>query len=122
MPYASVQMRFMVNKSAGSDLIRIEVAIALPDSQEIIELVVEKGCTASEALGRSGLRARFPDMNFDAFDLGIFSRPLNGIELPLPGDYVLEADDRVELYRPLAMDPKQARMDRQNRQKRAQKK
>jgi len=37
---------------------------------------------------------------------------LNGKSMPLPKDYVLKARDRVEIYRGLLIDPKQARLKR----------
>jgi hypothetical protein len=93
-------------------LIRVEVVFAIPGDQTIVALSVEPGCTARQAMELSGFREKFPDTDFDTHSLGIFSRPLNGVELPLPEKYVLEEDDRVEIYRPLVRDPKQARLDR----------
>jgi len=90
----------------------VEVAFALPERQEIVELQVKKGCTAEEAIEYSGLKEKFPEPGFDDLARGVFSRPLNGVDLPLPQDYVLENADRIEIYRPLEKDPKQARIDR----------
>ena len=92
--------------------IKVEVAFALPDSQEVINFSVVKGCTAQQAVEKSGIHLKFPEIDFNNLTMGIFSRLLNGIELPLPADYVLEEEDRVEIYRPLLKDPKQARRDR----------
>ena len=92
--------------------IRVEVAYALSDNQTILELKVRKGCTALEAVELSGIRQQYPELQARELDMGVFSRPLNGITLPLPADYVLEEADRVEIYRPLEKDPKQARLDR----------
>lgn len=92
--------------------IRVEVAYALPSRQEIISLDVRSGCTAREAVALSGIDRLFPGLDLAHLDLGIFSRPLNGQALPLPDAYVLEAGDRVEIYRPLRKDPKQARLER----------
>ena len=44
--------------------------------------------------------------------MGIFSQPLNGKVLPEPSDYILQSGDRIEIYRPLLIDPKQARLNR----------
>ena len=41
-------------------MIRVEVAFARPDRQEIISLSVEEGTTAVEAVKRSGIVAIFP--------------------------------------------------------------
>lgn len=97
---------------AEGERIAVEVAYALPARQAVIALKVPKGTTALEAIALSGIRERFPDVVVDEAALGIFSRPLNGVDLPLPADYVLAANDRVEIYRPLLTDPKQARLAR----------
>ena len=94
------------------DEIRVEVAFALPDRQELVAISVVSGCTAQEAIELSGMRMKFPEFDLDSLELGIFSRPLNGVDLPLPGAYVLEENDRVEIYRPLLNDPKHARLER----------
>lgn len=96
----------------ADDMITVEVAYALPDHQEIISLSVEKGCSALEAARRSGIVQQFPEIDLEQADMGIFSKHLDGKALPLPGDYVLEPMDRVEIYRPLLIDPKQARLAR----------
>ena len=106
----------MDNLPTGGEMIRVEVAFATPDQQEIVELQVEQGCTAKEAVDKSGIADRFPAFPADSVSLGIFSRPLNGVDLPSPDDYVLADGDRVEIYRPLAMDPKQARLERLKKQ------
>lgn len=92
--------------------VRVEVAYALPQRQELIALDVEHGCTALEAVRRSGIARRFPEIDPDGARLGIFAKPLDGTQLPLPGEYVLEEGDRVEIYRPLKIDPKAARTQR----------
>lgn len=102
----------MTEDAGPEDLIRVEVAFALPDRQEVVELNVAKGCTALEAVGLSRLNELFPDCPLADAPMGIFSRPMNGRDLPAPDRYVLEENDRVEIYRPLAVDPKQARLER----------
>ena len=92
--------------------IRVEVAFALPRHQEIIALWVNRGCTAAEAIRESEIQSKMSEYSYDEAVCGIFSRPLNGREMPFPEDYILEENDRVELYRPLEKDPKQTRLDR----------
>lgn len=104
----------MADRLDVQPLITIEVAIALPGCQEICTLEVPAGTTASEAVTESGLLGKYHDHlpAGAAPALGIFSRPLNGLVLPLPDAYVLAEHDRVEIYRPLETDPKQARLER----------
>ncbi len=80
---------------------RVEVVYALPDRQEIVTLDLPAGATAQEALERSGIDGR-------GLRLGISGR------LCAPGTRLHEGD-RVELYRPLVVDPKQARRARARR-------
>lgn len=81
--------------------IAVSVAYAERDRQTVIELSVPVGTTAAEAVERSGIRARHPGIPAAA-PLGIYGR----IVAP---DAVLEAGDRVELYRGLPADPREKR-------------
>ena len=91
------------------ETIQVEVAYATPEKQLILSVEVPEGATAREW---SGIVDHFPDIEPDQSAMGIFSRPLNGKVLPTPENYVLEPKDRVEIYRPLLLDPKQARLNR----------
>ncbi|MDX1492062.1 MAG: RnfH family protein [Pseudohongiellaceae bacterium] len=102
--------------------ISVEVAYALPDRQEIIALEVEQGVTALEAVERSGIQAKFEQIDLATDSMGIFSRRLDGKSSPLPQDYVLKAGDRVEIYRPLQIDPMQSRLLRAARSTKVKKK
>lgn len=85
-------------------VIRIEVAYAAPRRQVIVQLDMPEGCTVEEAIEASGLRAQFPDIERHPV-AGIFSRK---VEL----DETLKPGDRVEIYRPLIADPKEARREK----------
>ncbi|WP_253447734.1 RnfH family protein [Halomonas sp. Y3] len=90
--------------------IPIEIAFALPERQAVVALNVPLGTTASEAVALADLPARFPDLPAETLagaDLGIFGKRLRE-----PQVHRLRAGDRVELYRPLLIDPKQARLAR----------
>jgi putative ubiquitin-RnfH superfamily antitoxin RatB of RatAB toxin-antitoxin module len=82
--------------------IRVEVAYALPERQEIISVDVPEGCSVGEAIKISGILQRFPEINLDKQGVGVFSKKR------LLTD-VLAAGERVEIYRPLLIDPKDAR-------------
>ncbi|NNF15245.1 MAG: RnfH family protein [Gammaproteobacteria bacterium] len=82
--------------------IRCEVVFATPAKQVLLALQVDAGTTAGEAVKLSGISAEFPDADFSAPALGIFSRPVKA-------EYVLEDGNRVEIYRPLEADPKEVR-------------
>lgn len=87
--------------------IAIEVAYALPDRQRLICLTVPRGTTVREAALRSGLDRHFPGLDLANSPLGIF-----GKAVPRPEARVLEAGERVEIYRPLIADPKEVRKRR----------
>lgn len=91
-------------------MIRVEVAYALPDRQVVIPLQLTEGTTALQAVQMSGITAEVDGLDLSAISMGIYSRLLDGRASPMPEDYVLRDYDRVELYRPLQLDPKQARL------------
>jgi putative ubiquitin-RnfH superfamily antitoxin RatB of RatAB toxin-antitoxin module len=70
---------------------------------------------------QSGIVREFPEIDPEQADMGIFSHNLDGKSLPLPKDYRLKAGDRVEIYRPLLLDPNQARLLRAARVKKTRK-
>ncbi|MCL7943369.1 RnfH family protein [Marinobacter sp. ATCH36] len=88
-------------------MIDVEVAFARPDRQEIICLQVEVGTSALEAVRRSGITAVFPEIDPEKDDMGIFGKVIKD-----PSAHELRDGDRVEIYRPLKIDPKQARLNR----------
>lgn len=91
-------------------MIRVEVAYALPDRQILIPLQLDAGTTAMQAVELSGIVEEVEGLDLTTVSMGIYSRLLDGRSSPVPQDYVLRDHDRVELYRPLQLDPKQARL------------
>lgn len=93
--------------------IRIEVVFATPERQELLVLECEAGITLQEAILRSGICGRFPgEIDLQHMPVGVFGK----IEKN-PAARVLADGDRVEIYRPLAADPKEARRARARRAK-----
>lgn len=87
--------------------ITVEVAYALAHKQKIVELDVEAGCTVRQAAMQSRLDEEFPDVNLAEDKLGIFGKTVRN-----PDQEALRDGDRVEIYRPLLIDPKAARANR----------
>lgn len=83
----------------------IEVAYARPESQVIIEVPVAPHITARQAIETSGILQQFPEIDLAINKVGIFGK-LTQL------DSELVAGDRVEIYRPLIADPKEARRRR----------
>ena len=90
-------------ESAGT--IEVEVVYALPNEQTLLRVRVAAGATVAQAIAISGLRERYPDVADRAPRVGVWGKFVSG-------DTVLQAGDRVEIYRPLAVDPKEARRRR----------
>lgn len=90
----------------------IEVTVAYaPAAREVehVALTLPAETTVAQALQRSGLLERFPELELRTVQVGVWGRKA---EL----EQVLRNHDRVELYRPLRVDPKVARRERFARQ------
>jgi putative ubiquitin-RnfH superfamily antitoxin RatB of RatAB toxin-antitoxin module len=94
-------MLFMADKSE----LEIEVVYALPDTQTVIALTVPAGTTVGEAIARSEIAVKHPEIKWDWIETAVFGRRVSSATL-------LNAYDRVELCRPLIADPKLARRRR----------
>jgi putative ubiquitin-RnfH superfamily antitoxin RatB of RatAB toxin-antitoxin module len=82
-------------------LLNVEVVYATPDQQIKKALQVPVGTSIQQALAL----AEIPQVNLTELKVGIFSKIL-------PLDHLLEEADRIEIYRPLMQDPKDARRQR----------
>ncbi|OHV11217.1 RnfH family protein [Kushneria phosphatilytica] len=98
-----------------AERITIELAYAEPADQQVMALEVIPGTTVLEAFESSGLRIRFATLAETPaveLDFGIFGEPV-----PDPASRVVQPGDRIEIYRPLRRDPKQARRARARHQR-----
>lgn len=98
--------------------IAVEVVYALPHEQRLMRLLVKRGTTALEALVRSGIPEEYPEVDPATAKLGIFGQALGTKGLATADQYELQPGDRVEVYRPLIADPKEARRQRAEKAKR----
>ena len=89
----------------NSETFQVEVAYAKPEAQVIINVEAEEGMTVLAAVERSGVLTRFPEIDITVAKLGIFGKAAKP-------DAKLNPGDRVEIYRPLIADPKEARKKR----------
>ncbi|MBB4865121.1 putative ubiquitin-RnfH superfamily antitoxin RatB of RatAB toxin-antitoxin module [Pseudomonas nitritireducens] len=99
---------------AESESIAIEVVYALPEKQALLSLRVPCGTRMREAVVLSGIAGQFPGLDVQSCPLGIF-----GNAVVNPEERVLREGDRVEIYRPLLVDPKEVRKQRAARAKAA---
>lgn len=93
-------------------MIEVEVAYARHDEQRIVSLKIEESSTLEMVINQSDILQYFPEINLTQLKIGIFGK------LKKLSDLVSEGD-RIEIYRPLVIDPKEARRKRSNDQKRA---
>ena len=92
--------------------ITVEVAYALPEKQRIIRLAVPEGSSMLDAVNLSRIAEHFPGLDVEGSPMGIF-----GKAVPSPAQRVLLDGERVEIYRPLIVDPKEVRKQRAARAK-----
>jgi putative ubiquitin-RnfH superfamily antitoxin RatB of RatAB toxin-antitoxin module len=88
-------------------LIKVEVAYATPEKQLIVEVDVEEGTTMVDAAQKSGIEHEFEGIDISIAPMGLFGR-----KVAKPAQEVVREGDRIEIYRPLIIDPKQARLNR----------
>jgi len=80
----------------------VEVAYALPGRQRVVQLPLRDGMTALDAVQAAGLEREFPEIAGRDLVLGIYGRRVESTQ-------VLRSGDRIEIYRPLRFDPRDAR-------------
>ncbi len=86
-------------------MLEIEVVYGLPGKQVLKKMNVQNGCTAREAVCQSGLNEIFSELDLQTAPLGIFGKSVKD-------ETLLRDKDRIEIYRPLLIDPKEARRKR----------
>lgn len=83
----------------------VSAVYALANRQVVLEFEVDEGTSARQAALLSGLQEYFNDLDLAAISLGVFGESVDD-------DYVMQAGDRLELYRELEMDPMELRRQR----------
>jgi putative ubiquitin-RnfH superfamily antitoxin RatB of RatAB toxin-antitoxin module len=110
MPSSSGPGRFTANPDVGAQKMKISVVYSLAP-REVKQWAVElpEGSRLAQALESCGIFSVFPELAGGFPVMGLWGkRALSG--------HVLQDGDRVEVYRPLKVDPKIARRKRFNRQ------
>jgi len=85
--------------------ITVQVVYALADKQTVITLAVPVDCNAQQAVEKSGVLIQHADIPWPDSKLGIFGKIV-------PQNTRLKEGDRIEIYRPLIIDPKESRRQR----------
>jgi len=87
--------------------IKIEVVYGTLELQKIVSVTLPVETSVFEGAKQSGIERFFPEIDYDSVDMGIFGKVVRK-----PKEQVLKEGDRIEIYRPLLIDPKQARLNR----------
>ena len=85
--------------------IQVEVVYALPQRNWSMPVTLAAGATLQQAIAASGILEQCPEIDLGKNRVGIYGK-LQGL------DTVLRTGDRVEIYRSLRLDPKEARRRR----------
>jgi putative ubiquitin-RnfH superfamily antitoxin RatB of RatAB toxin-antitoxin module len=85
--------------------IDIEVVYASPEKQIVRQMNLPEGTTVEQAVKLSGILPQFPEIDLLKNRLGIYGKLV-------PPATILCNRDRVEIYRPLRVDPKENRRKR----------
>ena len=85
-----------------NERLSVEVVFATADRQELLEVDLAPGATVADAIRESGIAKRFRDVDLDELPTGIWGRLVSRSQ-------PVEQGDRVEIYRPLDIDPRDAR-------------
>lgn len=86
----------------ASGSLSVQVALALPTRQWIRTLSVAPGTTLQDVIEQCGLAEECPELDLSTLGVGVWGQIA-------PSDQLAAAGDRVELYRPLTLDPREAR-------------
>ncbi|MEN9501137.1 MAG: hypothetical protein RI964_422 [Pseudomonadota bacterium] len=104
----------MANANHAAKNLRVEVIYALPHEQLLLTANVPSGASVRDGILASGVLARYPELNIDTLNAGIFGKVTKLSE-------TLRERDRIEIYRPLIADPKAVRKQRAAEGKRMKK-
>lgn len=87
------------------DPISVEIVWATPERQVLVELQVARGSSVEAVIEQSGFYERFDGEGLRSADVGIWGQVV-------PRTHAVSDGDRIEIYRPLLMDPREARRRR----------
>ena len=89
----------------SDSLIRVEIVFAKPGEQVLEQLQASASDTIESVIRKSGILERFPEIDLGSNKVGVFGKAA-------ALSATLNDGDRIEIYRPLIADPKEARKKR----------
>lgn len=93
-----------------ADKFFVEVAYANPEKQLVLSVEADRNTSIETVIDRSGILEHFPEIDLMQQKVGVFSKIKKLTD-------TVQKGDRVEIYRPLTMDPKEARRLRELKRK-----
>jgi putative ubiquitin-RnfH superfamily antitoxin RatB of RatAB toxin-antitoxin module len=85
--------------------LQVEVVYALPGREDAVRVRLAAGATLGDAVAASGILQRHPELGGATLKIGVYGKLK-------PAEAAAAEGDRIELYRGLAVDPKEARRRR----------
>ncbi len=85
-----------------SSRINVEVVAGLSDRQLLLDVELDEGASVADAVDASRILKRFPEIHAGEIQFGVWGKVVEPQQR-------LKEGDRVEIYRPLNMDPREAR-------------
>ena len=86
----------------GNESVAISLVYALADRQHVVKLSVPPGTTVAQAVELSKVREQFSDLGTAPLNCAIYGRIV-------ALTHIVAAGDRIEILRPLLIDPKENR-------------
>ena len=99
-----------MSKATAQETLEVEVVYALPRCTHSVMLNVPLGSTVQQALDEACEHEPFSQLNMSEHSVGIYYQVLSDLSR------VLQPDERIEIYRPLVVDPMQQRHARAKKQ------
>ncbi len=82
--------------------LQVEIVFATAEEQLLLEVTVASGATIADVIEKSKLAERLPEYDLDSLEVGVWGHPADRGQAVTDGD-------RIEIYRPLCADPREAR-------------
>lgn len=85
-----------------AEQVAVELVLATPREQLLLALEVDRGATVAEVISRAPVAEQFPGIQVSELAVGVWGKQVSR-------DHVVRDGDRIEIYRPLQIDPREAR-------------
>lgn len=105
MQTSGLESGLQSGRQPSSGSLCVQICYICPPLSILLTLSVAPGTTIQQAIQASGILLQVPEIDLATQKVGIFNK-VRAL------DTVLREQDRIEIYRPLVVDPKTARRQR----------